>query len=114
MTETPVTVPSHDTVPEDDDDSEEITQPTWFTSRFVFRVLWGLWVFMGLFLEFAAVVLFHGEGDTLSEQVWTLFELAREAPGGAVIVAGMSMLIIGFFGWLTLHFLQRLMSRNRL
>jgi hypothetical protein len=83
-------------------------------AKLVFRVLWILWVLFGLVLEGLAIAVFKGEGDTLSENVWVMLDVMREAPGGAFFVAGFSMLLIGFFGWVTLHFLQRLMARKQL
>lgn len=114
MTETPTTVPDHETVaPDEPDEPEAVKPPKPRSVRVLWAVAWASWIGLGIVMEIVALAMTQ-PGDTLSENVWELLELARQAPGGAVLVAGMSMLLIGFFGWVTLHFLQRLTSRNRL
>ena len=81
--------------------------------KLIFRVLWILWVLSGLGLEAVAIAM-QQPGDTLSENVWELLDVMRAAPGGAFMVAAFSMLLIGFFGWVTLHFVQRLMAKKAL
>ena len=82
--------------------------------KLTFRVLWALWVAFGLVLEIVAIAVTRYQGDTLSENVWELLDAMRAAPGGALLVAAFSMLLIGFFGWVSLHFLQRLMRKGQL
>jgi len=75
------------------------------------RNLWP-WVWLGLLATGLAVegvaIALPGEDDTLSEQVWNLVDFLKGAGlAGKVGLAFFTMGVLGFFGWLGLHFFTR-------
>lgn len=67
------------------------------------------WAWIGLIALLVGFEVFtiirRGEGDTLSENVWKLREwLKGKGYGGKMGWALLVWALIGFFGWVTLHF----------
>lgn len=70
--------------------------------------VWGwAWIgVLGLVVGFEIfTIVRRGDGDTLSEQVWTLRAwLKSKGYAGQVGWAAFVWALVGFFGWLVLHF----------
>lgn len=67
------------------------------------------WAWIALLVVPVAVevwaIVRRGEGDTLSEQVWALRAwLKTKGYAGQVAWAAFVWALVGFFGWLVLHF----------
>lgn len=73
-------------------------------------IAWVCWVVQGLVLEFLTIAFF-GDGDTLSENVWYLLEWMGTQPWSSAGYAFVSMALIGFCGWLPLHFLRKVWDK---
>lgn len=82
--------------------------------KFWFRLAWAGWVLQGIVMEVIAIAFLGSQEATLSAAVWWLFATVQASPFGAVGVALLSILMIGFFGWVSLHFLQKLIAKQQL
>lgn len=68
---------------------------------------WLSWLALGLVLEGIALVL-PSKDDTLTEQVWNLQDWLRAQGGfGQLGFVAFTIGLVGFLGWLILHFTTR-------
>lgn len=70
-------------------------------------VVWAFWIVLGIALEVVALIR-KAEGDTLSEQVWGMIDALKKGGRlGQLGLVGFTVGLIGFLGWLVLHFFTR-------
>ena len=81
------------------------TQPK--KKRNLWPLIWLAFFAVGLGIEIFAIAS-PAENDTLSEQVWNLVDFLKGAGlAGKVGLAFFTMGVLGFLGWLGLHFFTR-------